>query len=119
MVRSGNQFSGIRAAYELSDNAGTRRNAHLPHDKAYENLHSVWADVHSLPDFLACQPICEMLYRFNFTLTKFKSRRQVAKNRAFAFQNECDSGLPISIEFGFQKNGNGKPTIALIVERER
>src|SRR6266705_5040981 len=56
----------MRAVYELSDDAGTGRDAHLDHDEPQESLHSVRADVHSLRDFFTSEPVCQMQHRFDF-----------------------------------------------------
>src|SRR5439155_1130453 len=49
-----------------------------------------------------------MLHCFNFTVGQLKSRRQVDKNPALAFENDCNSRFRISIGFGFQNKGPAK-----------
>ena len=67
----------MRAVYELSDDAGTGRDAHLDHDEPQESLHSVRADVHALRNFFTREPICEMPHGFHFAVGQLKTRQQI------------------------------------------
>jgi len=86
----------MRAVYELSDDAGTGRDAHLDHDEPQESLHSVRADVHSLRDFFTSEPVCQMQHRFDFAVGQLKARHEV-KGHAVTFNRDCDGGFGTAV----------------------
>ena len=54
------------------DNPGPRSHSHLGHNQAEKGLNRIWANLHSLRDFLARKTLSEQFHRLAFANSKIK-----------------------------------------------